>query len=295
VLPATGTIGGKLPVSPVPPAPAPAPAPPPSAASLITGLTASPSVLTLNAGGTGLKTSIDFALAKQAQVTVTVGKVQLLNTLAAAGNDHFEWDLGQLPDGRYKVVVTAKAGGLSSTQTADVVIDRTLSGLAATPAAFSPNADGSFDTISFGFALSQNVPVQVTVQRAGAVIATLFAGQLGPGFQTVGWDGTSAGVRLPDGQYTAVVTATDPLATVSLLVPFAIDTVAPVLTVVAGSSLTFQSTELATVAGTINGQAVSAAEPAGTFAFPWTGAPVTSWSLQAKDAAGNASAVVSGP
>jgi hypothetical protein len=295
VLPATGTIGGKLRPSPVPPAPAPAPAPPPPAASLITGLTASPSVLTLNADGTGLKTSIDFALAMQAQVTVTVGKVQLLNTLAAAGNDHFEWDLGQLPDGRYKVVVTAKAAGLSSTQTVDVVIDRTLSGLTATPAAFSPNADGSSDTISFGFALSQNVPVQVTVQRAGAVIATLFVGQLGPGFQTVGWDGTSAGVRLPDGQYTAVVTATDPLATVSLLVPFAIDTVAPVLTVVTGSSLTFQSTELATVAGTINGQAVSAAEPAGTFAFPWTGAPVTSWSLQAKDAAGNASAVVSGP
>jgi hypothetical protein len=68
-----------------------------------------------------------------------------------------------------------------------------------------------------------------------------------------------------------------------------------VLTVVTGSSLTFQSTELATVAGTINGQPVSAAEPAGTFTFPWTGAPVTSWSLQAKDAAGNASSVVSAP
>ena len=292
VLPATGTIGGRLP-PPRAPAPAPVPVPPPPA-SLITGLTASPSVLTLNADGTGLTTAIDFALAKQAQVKVTVGKLQLLNTLAAAGNDHFEWDLSRLPDGRYKVVVTAKASGLTSTQSADVVIDRTLSGLAATPAAFSPNADGSSDTVSFGFALSQNVPVQVTVQRAGAVIATLFVGQLGPGFQTVGWDGTSAGVRLPDGQYTAVVTATDPLATVSLLVPFAIDTVAPALTVVTGS-LTFQLTEAATVAGTIDGQPVSAAEPAGTFTFPWTGAPVTSWSLQAKDAAGNASAVVSGP
>ncbi len=97
------------------------------------------------------------------------------------------------------------------------------------------------------------------------MIATLFVGQLGPGFQTVGWDGTSAGVRLPDGQYTAVVTTTDPLATVSLLVPFAIDTVAPALTVVTSASLTFQLTEPATVAGTINGQAVSAAEPAGTF------------------------------
>jgi len=59
--------------------------------------------------------------------------------------------------------------------------------------------------------------------------------------------------------------------------------------------LTFQLSEPATVSGTINGQAVSAAEPAGTFAFPWTGPPATSWSLQAKDAAGNASGVLSGP
>ena len=139
------------------------------------------------------------------------------------------------------------------------------------------------------------MPVQVTVQRAGAVVATLFVGQLGPGFQTVGWDGASGGVRLPDGQYTAVVTATDPLATVSLLVPFAIDTVAPALTLVNASVLTFQLTEPGTVAGTINGQPVTAAEPAGTFNFPWTGPPVTSWSLQAKDAAGNPSAALSGP
>jgi flagellar hook assembly protein FlgD len=286
VLPATGTLGGKLPPA--------APAPPPPA-NLISGLTASPSVLTANGDGTGLVTAIDFALSRQAAVTVTVGTLQLLSTTAAAGNDHFEWDLSQLPDGRYKLVVTAKAGGLTSTQSVDVVIDRTLSGLVATPSAFSPNADGSSDTVSFNFSLSQNVPVQVTVQRTGAVVATLFVGQLGPGVQTIGWDGTSAGTRLPDGQYTAVVTATDSLATVSLLVPFAVDTVAPGLTVLNGAALQFQLTEPGTVAGTVNGQPVSAAEPLGAFTFPWTGSPVTSWSLQAKDAAGNPSAVVSGP
>jgi hypothetical protein len=286
VLPATGTLGGKLPVES-------APAPPPPV-SLITGLTASPSVLTLNADGTGLVTAIDFALARQAQLTVAVGSLQLLNTTAAAGNDHFEWDLSQLPDGRYKLLVTAKAAGLTSTQSAEVVIDRTLSGLVATPTAFSPNADGSSDTVSFGFALSQNVPVQVTVQRAGAVVATLFVGQLGPGFQTVAWDGTSAGIRLPDGQYTAVVTATDPLATVSLLVPFAVDTIAPGLTTLNGASLQFQLSEPAIVSGTVNGQPATASEPAGVFTFP-SPTPATSWSLQAKDAAGNASPVLGGP
>jgi flagellar hook assembly protein FlgD len=291
VLPATGTLGGKLP-QPAPPA---TPTPTPTPSSLITGLSVSPSVLTPTADGSGLVTAVDFALAAQAQITVTVGSLQLLNTVGAAGNDHFEWDLSQLPDGRYPLTVTAKANGRTATQSSTVVVDRTLSALVATPSAFSPNADGSADTVSFGFSLTQNVPVQVTVQRSGVVVATLFVGQLGPGAQTIGWDGTSAGQRLPDGQYTAVVTATDSLATVSLLVPFAIDTVAPALSAVSGAPLTFQLSEPATVSGTINGQAVSAAEPAGTFAFPWTGPPATSWSLQAKDAAGNASGVLSGP
>ena len=146
--------------------------------------------------------------------------------------------------------------------------------------------NGVSDTISFGFTLTQNVPVQVTVQRAGTTVATLFTGQLGPGVQTVGWDGSSAGTRLPDGQYTAVVTATDPLAAVSLLVPFAIDTIPPVLTLADPASVRFELSEPATITGTINGQPVTAGEPAGPFVFPFPG-PATSWSLTARDAAGN--------
>jgi hypothetical protein len=284
VLPASGSLGGTLP---------PIPAPPPP--NLLTGLAVSPSVLTLNADGTGLTTAVDLTLAQPAFLTVRVGTTQLLSANAAAGNDHFEWDLGSLADGRYKLVVTAKANGRSAAQSADLVIDRTLSGLTATPTSFSPNADGVSDTVSFGFALSQTVPVQVVVQRAGTAVATLFTGQLGPGFQMVGWDGTSGGTRLPDGEYTVVVTATDPLAMVSLLVPFAIDTVPPTLTLINGASLQFQLSKPATVTAVINGQTVTAAEPAGVFTFPWVGPPVTSYSAQAKDAAGNVSAVVTGP
>jgi hypothetical protein len=263
--------------------------------SPITGLGVSPSVLTANPDGTGLVASVDFRLAIQAQVTVRVGNLQLLDATVSAGHDHFEWDLGRLVDGRYQLVVSAKAGARTGTQSADVVVDRTLSGLTATPTSFSPNADGTSDTISFGFVLSQSVPVQVTVQRAGAVVATVFAGQLGPGPQTIGWDGSVAGVRLPDGQYTAVVTATDSLATLSLLAPFTVDTTPPSLAVLDGASLRFQLSEPATVTAVINGQTVSAAEPAGVFTFPWVGPPVTSWSVSARDAAGNASAAVSGP
>jgi hypothetical protein len=284
LLPASGTIGGALPHAPAPPA-----------TPLLTGLTASPPVLTLNADGTGLTAAIDFALARQAHLTVRVGALQLLNTTVAAGNDHFEWDLSSLADGKYKLVVVATAGGQTTTQSANIVVDRTLSGLTATPAAFSPNADGSSDTVSFGFALTQTVPVQVVVQRAGVAVVTLFTGPLGPGFQTVGWDGTAGGVRLPDGEYTVVVTATDPLAMVSLLVPFVVDTVAPTLTLVDDGSLRFQLSDPSTVTAVINGQTVTASEPAGVFSFPWVGPPVTSYTVSAKDAAGNSSATLTGP
>jgi hypothetical protein len=284
VLPASGTIGGKLPRVPALPAP-----------DLLTGLTASPAVLTPTADGTGLTTAVDFALARQAQLTVRIGTLQLMNTIAAAGNDHFEWDLSSLPDGRYKLVVVATAGGQTATQSADVVIDRTLSGLTATPTVFSPNADGSSDTVSFGFALTKTVPVQVVVQRAGAAVVTLFTGPLGPGLQTVGWDGTSGGIRLPDGEFTVVVTATDPLAMVSLLVPFVVDTVTPTLTLLDGQSLRFQLSEPATLTAVINGQTVTAAEPAGVFTFPWVGSPVTSYTVSAKDPAGNSSATITWP
>ena len=296
VLPARGTLGRRLPPPPAP-QPAPAPVPPPAAGGpqLVSGLSVSPSVLTPSTDGTGLVAAVDFTLAREAAVTVRVGGLQLLSTTAAAGRDHFEWDLGQLADGRYELVVTATAGGRTSTQSAAVVVDRTLSGLTASPASFSPNADGSADTISFGFSLARSVPVQVTVQRAGVTVATLFTGQLGPGPQTVGWDGTAAGARLPDGQYTAVVTATDPLATVSLLVPFAIDTAPPALALVDGATLRFSLGEPATVTALVDGQTVVATAPAGVFAVPWTGPPATAWSVSAKDAAGNPSATLSGP
>jgi hypothetical protein len=100
---------------------------------------------------------------------------------------------------------------------------------------------------------------------------------------------------LPDGEYTVVVTETDPLAMVSLLVPFVIDTAAPALALLDESSLRFQLSEPATVTAVINGQTVTASEPAGVFTFPWVGPPVTSYSVQAKDAAGNSSATVTGP
>ena len=65
------------------------------------------------------------------------------------------------------------------TKAADVVVDRTLTGLVASAPAISPNGDGVSDGLTLSFALTQNVPVRVDVQRAGAVVATPFQGQPG--------------------------------------------------------------------------------------------------------------------
>jgi hypothetical protein len=135
----------------------------------------------------------------------------------------------------------------------------------------------------------------VVVQRGGIAAATIFSGQLGPGPQTLTWDGTANGQRLPDGDYVAVVTATDSLGTVSLLVPFTLDTAPPALTVVNGAALQFSLSEAALVTAVVNGQTVTASEPAGTFTLPWSGGAVSSFSVTAKDTAGNASGAVSGP
>jgi gliding motility-associated-like protein len=179
--------------------------------------------------------------------------------------------------------------------TADVTVDRTLGAFLATPASFSPNGDGLNDTMTLSFQLTQSASVQVAIQRGGATVATVFTAQLPPGTQTIAWDGTSFGARLPDGDYTAVVTATTSLGTVSLLQPVSIDTTAPVLTLLDGPTLRFDLGEAATVTAVVNGQSISVSQPRGSFTIPWTSGPVTSFTAQPRDAAGNAGATVSWP
>jgi hypothetical protein len=133
------------------------------------------------------------------------------------------------------------------------------------------------------------------IQRAGVVVATVWSAQVAPGQQVVSWDGTANGVRLPDGEYVAVVTATGPLGAVSLLQPIVIDTSPPALTVLDGPSLRLQVSEPASVTATVNGQPTSLADARGAFSLPGSGAPATSFAAQARDAAGNVGPGVSWP
>jgi len=309
VLPASGTLGVESVKSIVPPAvatPAPIVAPVPAlptATSTLTGLLATPSVLTPNPDGTGGYSTVDFTLSVAAAVTVKAvsampgsSQTTLLSARLPAGENSFEWNLGVLPDGDYNLLVTAKpAGQPQVSQGVGVTIDRTVTGLAVTPALISPNGDGVSDTTTIGFAMAEPVPVTLLIERQGSVVATVFSGPLGPGPQSVVWNGQSNGVRVPDGAYEVVVQIFDALGTVAISAPLIIDTTPPVLTLLDPTALRFQLSEPALVTATINGTTTSVSEPAGVFTIPWQGGAVATVSAQADDPAGNLSSVVTGP
>ncbi len=290
ILEASGTLGvGK-------------PPPTPKAFSL-TNLTATPNVITPNADGSADSATVSFTLGTAAKVNAQVldtdgaPLLTLLNEQRLAGNNSFEWGASVLPDGRYRLVVTATA--LTSTKSVsksvDIVVDRTLAALDAEPRTISPNGDGIADTMTFSFMLAQNVPVRLDIEQNATVVATAFEGQLGIGPHTLTWDGTSNSVPLPDGNYVAVVTVTDQLGDIQLSLPLTIDTTAPVLTIVNAQTLKFTLDEPATVTILVNQKTrIVHGEGKGTFTIATQGA-VHQLSAEAEDLAGNISAVVSAP
>ena len=187
-------------------------------------------------------------------------------------------------------------------------------------AAFSPNGDGSGDTVTMTAAGSEAVAWAVEIKdAAGAAVARL----KGAGEQlAVEWAGTVAGVPVPDGTYTALITALDGWgnAPATARVALVVDTVKPALDRVApqaaaptlftpnGDGLTdatrvgFASSEAGTILATASdaGGAVaarfSAAMNAGAGNIAWDGRTVAGgyvpdgayWlSLRPVDRAGN--------
>ncbi len=257
-------------------------------------------MITPAADGTGGDATVGFTLGGTALVTAQVldangaGLGTVLAEQRPAGNNTFVWHLAALPDGRYRLAVTAATGTRSVTKAADVVVDRTLTGLVASAKAISPNGDGVADGLTLSFALTQNVPVRVDIEQAGVVLASPFQGQPGLGQHTVEWDGTANGAPLPDGRYAVVVTVTDALGDVQLPLPLTIDTVPPVLTLLDPARLRFSLSEPATVTVLVNQRTrIVLAALQGVFAVPFTGA-VAQLTAEAQDAAGNLSAIVSG-
>jgi N-acetylmuramoyl-L-alanine amidase-like protein len=232
---ATGTIGAAL---------------PPLA---LRQLEISPALVTPNADGHADQAKLSYRLTAQAIVTASLldasGAVvsTLFKELRQPGAQSFVWRDVTVPDGRYRLSLTARdALGKQVQASVPVAVDRTLAGFSSSAVAISPNGDGRSDELVFRFRLNAPAHVQLRVARAAPVLD----GDLPAGPQALSWDGGG----LPDGRYSAVLSVTDSLMTVRQAIAVRIDRAAPVLRLVSFRLLRFWLSEPARVTVVLNGR-----------------------------------------
>jgi hypothetical protein len=239
--PATGTIGR-------------------TAALAIRELRAEPAAVTPNGDGSADTTTISYTLGTAATVTATLVDpagstvATLFTEPRAAGPQSFVFTAENVPDGLYRIVLTAvDTAGRQVTASVDVVVSRVVSAFAAERAVFSPNADGRLDRIGFTFSLAEEAEVQLRVLRDGKWVATPHAAALGAGPQRLEWDGRKRIGRLRDGEYEAELTVATVVGSVSQRVGFSSDTTRPELRLVSLQPLRLRLSEPAHVVLSIDG------------------------------------------
>jgi flagellar hook assembly protein FlgD len=262
-------------------------------------MTASTSPATVSPDGDGRADAavVHYRLGRAATVTLTVldylGAVvaTLPQGEQAAGAHTLTWVADTYADGTYSLVLTAQSGASQVVASVPVAVNRTLARLTVTPAAFSPNGDGRFDTLSYAFALTAAAEVTVEATRRGAVPIPVFAGPLSAGENAFTWSGDQPeGVLAPDGRYTFSVRAANAVGTVTQTSPVTLDTVRPRVQVVSRAPLRVRVSEPALLQLTIDGRirAVKVAR-AGVIRLRISARRMTA---VAEDAAGNRGALV---
>jgi hypothetical protein len=268
VRPATGTVGQV------------------ATALTMTSAQAKPATFTPNGDSQADSTVISYTLSLASTVTATLRDASgaTLATLFVeqkkAGRQSFRFTATGVADGRYSVVLNARApNGREANAVVPIVVDRTLAAFAVSPAVYSPNGDRRLDQLAFTFVLA--APAHVKLAIAGGDV--VYEGDLGAGSQDVRWDG-----RLRDGRHAAVLEATGPFGTRAQTARFAADTRKPTFRLLSKAQLRFAVDEPVTVTGTVGGVRVRAVVGPGRFSLSGARGPiaVTAW-----DAAGNRSTI----
>jgi flagellar hook assembly protein FlgD len=298
------------------PATGPVPGPPPLA---ITGLTASPRILTPNGDWSTERSSISFRLSRRAIVAVRVVNASsgvVTRTLLAsaerpAGPRTVTWDGTTasgtgVADGTYRIVISAESGSEQVSRSVNIVVDRTLGGYSLSPAAISPNGDGRNESLRIGFQLTRTATVRVEIRQRGKTIRTVLTGSLAAGAYAASWDGRlRGGARAAEGPVTAGVLATTSFGTRSLAQIARVDLTRPVLrflsmrNVNGVNRLNFSSSEAVHLKiwyGTSHwsdGDMIEVDKPAGTKSH-WRRITARVVRMLATDAAGNRSRLVFG-
>jgi hypothetical protein len=262
----------------------------PTSALALSALHASPSGFTPNGDGITDTTRISYRLGAPANVRIDLQTLEaepittLYTAAEPAGSRSFVWDAFDYPDGRYRIVITARgARGRQVTASTEVTVARTLSGFSVAPTALSPNGDGRNDTAAVSFALATPAIARLQVLKGTKEIVRPLLGPLAAGPQTLSWKG---GVR--DGDYSVALTVTDVTGPVTQIVPVRIDRIRPKLAPVSRRPLRVSLSEPARV--TVVADAVSTTfrrTKAGTFRVLAPGAKRLV--IYAEDGAGNVS------
>ena len=231
-----------------------------------TGAAADPETMTPNGDGQADEAVVTYTLSAPATVTATVlgADGALVGELAAparrpAGESTLAFAPSGLADGAYTVLLQARgADGSEATASVTVLVTRTLGRVSLAPAAFSPNGDGRADRLELRFRLRRPADVRVRVLRDGRWVTTPLAGARGPGLVVVRWDGSKRLGTARDGDYEAVVEATDTVGTAAVRLPFAADATRPVVRVVSRQPLRLWVSEPARLTLKVDGDTVRA-------------------------------------
>jgi hypothetical protein len=201
-------------------------------------------------------------------------------------------DGASLADGSYSVVVTARtAAGAEVQKVVPLTVSRTLGLVSVTPTLFSPNGDGRRDRLLVTFSLGAPADVRVRIVRDGRWVASPLSGSYLPGTQRLVWNGVRSSGAFRDGSYAAVIEATDAVGRVSFEVPFASDTVAPLVRILSSRPLRIRVSEPANLTFRVDEVSFRReVKKAGTVRIPWRG-PANRIRVVGWDLAGN----VSGP
>lgn len=135
----------------------------------------------------------------------------------AAGRHYLIWDGknssgSYVPDGRYRIIVTATDAAGNKNYAGVWATTATLLGfVSGQPETIIPNGGGSDSSLMISYRLARTASVNVHIDtEAGTLVKTLASGSQSAGTRQALWDGTNAsGARVAPGTYQWTVTATD--------------------------------------------------------------------------------------
>jgi hypothetical protein len=223
VRPASGVLGAATPIAPPRPV-----ARPPVAADLWP----QPRVVSPDGDGYADTVTVRYSLSEPASVSAELKDEAGLTVVSLAigvrqqaGAQALPWAPDSLPDGRYRLLLTARGdSGRTAKLVDDLIVMRSLAWLRADPVDLSPNGDGVGDSITISFELRQAGVVAVEIRDRSYPLALLQVGWLEAGSHAVLWSGQLQQGTIEAGTHSVWVTLSTDIGTVTQKVPITVTT-----------------------------------------------------------------------